>query len=289
MSNQKPLYTKGGALNIKKIGAKSHLVTDFYYHLLKMKWRWFLLFFLTLYLLLNSLFAALYYIFPTAIQNAAGTYWDAWVFSFQTSTTLGYGYLYPNNTITNIIAVFDVVFGILFVAIATGIAFTKLSRPSSKIQFSKNILINHYNGKPTLTLRLGNQRTNEIIDARVNLVCLMSEKTSEGQSMRRLIDLKLERSRTPLLTLSWTLFHTIDHNSPLYNLTQEDINKQDINFIISFTGIDDVFSATIHDRRIYSSDQVLFHHYFEDIIETDCFGNRTINYLKFNNTQPAKA
>jgi len=283
MSKARPLYNKDGTLRIKKLGVSAHIISDFYYHLLRISWFKFLTLLISFYLLINTFFASLYFFLPSSIKNVqASSFWDTWIFSFQTSTTLGYGYLYPTNTLTNIIAVFDVISGILFVAVATGIAFTKLSRPSSKILFSKNVLITNYNGRPSLLLRIGNQRANEIIDAEVCMIALVSQVSPEGVSMRRMLDLKLEKNKTPLFSLSWTLMHTIDEESPLYNLKQDDYINEDIRFIISFTGIDDVFSATIHDRHIYSSEKVVFDKYFQDILGKDDKGNSTIDYSKFH-------
>ena len=203
------------------------------------------------------------------------------MFSFQTSSTLGYGYFHPTTLYGHSIAVFDVIFGMLFVAIATGITFTKLSRPNSKILFSHNILISLFNGIPTLMIRLGNKRANEIIDAEVCLVGVMTQYTEEGIKMRRLIDINLKRNRTPMFSLSWTLFHPIDQNSPLYKMKKEDLENSEVSFILSFTGIDDVYSATIHDRKVWDNDKVIFDKYFEDIIGNNAKGERIIDYNKF--------
>lgn len=275
------LYNKDGSLNVKKVGLSSHFFSDYYYHLLRVKWPKFLCLVMAAYLILNTIFACFYYITPSTIANTQNTFWDAWIFSFQTSSTLGYGYFHPTNTFSHTIAVVDVVFGMLFVAIVTGITFTKLSRPNSKILFSHKILISPFNGRQTLMIRLGNRRANEIIDAEVCLVCVMTQYSEEGIKMRRLIDLKLDRNRTPLFSLSWTLFHPLDQDSPLHNMQKEYLENSEVSFILSFTGIDDVYSATIHDRKVWDHHQIEFDRYFEDIIGNNDQGERIIDYNKF--------
>jgi inward rectifier potassium channel len=48
------------------------------------------------------------------------------MFSFQTSSTLGYGYLLPKTTFANILVVFDSLSGLLYVALVTGLIFFKI-------------------------------------------------------------------------------------------------------------------------------------------------------------------
>lgn len=256
---------------------------DFFHTVMRMSWLGFVLLFIFVYLMINSFFASLYLLAPGSISNAQeGSFWDAFVFSFQTSSTIGYGYFVPKTAFAHVIVLFDTISGILLTAIATGIALLKFSRPVSRVLFSESILINTMDDVPTLSFRIANARSSEIVDARMNLVVTRLETNKEGYQMRRIYDLNLVRAHTPLFSLSWTAMHEITETSPLYKVPREELQTGAINFIVSMTGIDDVYSQTVYDRHIYYGDQVIYGSKFKDIIETNSKGEQVVDYNKFH-------
>jgi len=272
---------------IQRYGFDHNILGDFYYHLLSIPWWQFFIAFSAAYLLLNGFFASIYYFAGDNILNAdPESYWDAFFFSFQTSATIGYGHMVPKSTFANVVILFDTISGLIFVAIATGLAFAKLSRPTARVLFSKNILVNTLDGKKTLMFRLGNARTSQILDAEIHAVLTRPEVSPEGISMRRIYDLKLIRNRSPLFTLSWTVMHTIDSSSPLNGLSEENIRKMALNIIISISGVDDVFSQSVYDRYIYWSDDFAFDKNFADVMGIHPKKGPFIDYHKFHDLVP---
>lgn len=270
-------------MKIRKKGLTKNFVQDWYHYLLRVGWWQYLLVFVLAYLSINSFFAFLYFIGGDSIINAQpSSYWESWVFSFQTSTTLGYGHLLPKSLYAHIIVVFDLLSGILFVAVFTGMAFAKLSRPISRVLFSDKIILTTYNGRPYLKLRLGNTRYSNIVDAQVSVVVVIPEVSAEGHEMRRLYDLKLERDKSPLFGLSWTVMHEIDLSSPLSCYDLDEIKSKRFIFIVSFTGIDEVYSQTVHGQKTYGHDDIMRAKKFVDILKEDDKGIRYIDYEKFH-------
>ncbi|MCK8215281.1 hypothetical protein LW982_18025, partial [Erwinia amylovora] len=80
--------------------------------------------------------------------------------------------------------------GLTFVAVSTGVIFARVSRPTARVIFSRNVLITRHEGKPTLMLRAANERANQILEAEVTLSVTKQKRTAEGQLMRRFEDLK---------------------------------------------------------------------------------------------------
>ncbi|MCB1172034.1 MAG: hypothetical protein KDK39_00640 [Leptospiraceae bacterium] len=235
------------------------------------------------YLLINTLFAALYYVGGDTILHAdPDSFWQAFVFSFQTSTTIGYGYYLPKNNFAHVVVILDSISGILFVAIATGLAFAKFSRPTARVMFSRNMIVTRMDDQPVLMFRMGNARNGQIIDANVKVVVTIPQITKEGQNIRRVYDLKLVRNNSPLFSIGWTVMHTIDADSPIFGFSESEISNRNITFVISLTGIDEVFSQTVYDRHIYQGDEIQWHKHFVDVIETDAKGNTVINYHNFH-------
>ncbi len=283
----KGMKSNKNTITFKRIGSPKSHSKDFFHNIMKMSWLQFFFLFVLSYLLINSLFALLYLLGGNSILNTnPESFWDAFMFSFQTSTTIGYGHYLPSSTYAHVIVIFDAMSGILFSAVTTGMAVIKFSRPLSRVLFSKNILIHNMDGQKTLSFRMGNARSSEIVDAKVSLVVTRPETTSEGIEMRRIYDLELVRSHSPLFILSWTVMHKINENSPLYNMTESELQSSDVSFIISMTGIDDVFSQTVYDRYIYWGNELVLAKKFVDITGFLENGERYIDYNKFHDIEP---
>ena len=107
--------------------------------------------------------------------------------------------------------------------------------------------------------------------------------------MRKFGDLKLVRSETPMLSLTWLVMHQIDKDSPLYGWSEDDfknINNQSIQLFITLTGLDETVSQTIHARHVYRLDQILWHQRFVDLISTGIDGRFYLDYSLFHDVVP---
>src|SRR5204862_5943976 len=117
-----------------------------------------------------------------------------------------------------------------------------------------------------LMLRLANTRGGEIIEASMRLTAIKSEVTLEGRRMRRLHDMALERSTTPLLMLSWLAIHRIDEKSPIHGMTAEDLRTNDVRIYANVTGIEGVFMQTVYISAMYDAPHIICDAQFADII-----------------------
>src|SRR5439155_8782526 len=175
---------------------------DLYHHTLRMGWCPFLLLGGIVYIALNAGFALVYLVEPGGIANARpGAFADAFFFSVQTMASIGYGQMYPRTTYANLVMTVEAASGLFILALATGLVFARFSRPTARILFSRIAVIGPHNGRPTLSLRLANQRRNQILQAEVALNLLRDEETAEGTILRRFYELKLQRHRTPVLAM----------------------------------------------------------------------------------------
>ena len=131
-----------------------------------------------------------------------------------------------------------------------------------------------FEGAPCLMFRMANARSTAIVEASVRVTLTREERLSSGDRMRRVYDLPLRRSTTPVFALTWTVFHEIDEASPLSGATLESLRAQAANLIITFTGIDDSLAAPVHTRFGYGLDDVRFGVLFVDIMLDDEHGGR---------------
>lgn len=278
-----PILDKHGFTQVVRIGLSHSYWGDLYHWLLTIPWWGFLGLTVLLYIVINTLFAGAYWLDLEGIKNAQpGSFLDAFFFSIQTMATIGYGAMYPSTPYTNILVTIEAWTGLLGLALVTGLMFARFARPTAKVIFSNHAVVTLYNDMPTLLFRTANQRANQILEAQVSASLLKTETTAEGSIMRRFYDLTLVRSRTPIFALTWTIMHTIDANSPLYELTPTDLAADEAIIIISLTGLDETFSQTVHTRHAYAAQDILWGAKFADIITRLPNGKRAINYHRFH-------
>ena len=268
-----------------RIGLPHRPLQDLYYELMRGSWRWLVTMFVGVYLVANLLFATLYWLDPMSAGEAGGlSFADAFFFSVQTISTIGYGSLSPASTFSDVLVTVESIVGILGVAVGTGIIFTKFARTRAGVMFSDKVVINVRNRKPCLMLRVANARGNEVVEAAIRVSVLLKETTLEGETMRRVMDLELVRNNSPLFSLSWQVMHVIDEDSPLYGRSMQDLQDERAIFIVTLTGIDNTFSETVHARRVYSDLDVVLGARFVDVI--DFQGDQLrIDLRGFNDTE----
>ena len=78
------------------------------------------------------------------------------------------------------------------------------------------VVISPRDGVPHLMFRMANWRRNRIVEAQLRVILLVTERTREGEMLRRQIDLPLVRDQDGVFFLTWTAMHLIDETSPFY-------------------------------------------------------------------------
>ena len=263
---------------------------DLYYRALTISWPRFLGISVAIYLAANLMFATLYLLQPGAIGEArAGDFGDAFFFSVQTMATIGYGKLVPATVYANILVTFQTVFAILVLALTTGLMFARFSRPTARVLFSRYAVIGPYNGQPTFSLRIANQRRNQIVQAEVSLTVLRTETTQEGGSMRRFYELRLARQRTPIFAMTFQVMHPIDEESPLFGATPDSLAADEAEFVVTVTGLDAAMSQNVHANYSYTYEEVRWDHKLVDIFGYTESGHPAIDFRRFHDVQPLAA
>ena len=271
--------------NSVRKGAPNELRRDVYFWFMEGTWKRFFLSLMFLYLVTNVFFAALYTLQPGCIDGAdPKSFGDAFFFSVQTLSTIGYGAMSPDTQYGDILVTAEAAIGLLVVALATGLLFAKASRARSSVLFSNRLVVNKRNGVPTLIFRAGNARGNEIVDATMTVTALMDEITPEGEHTRRLHDLVLLRKTSPLFTLSWTVMHEVDETSPVKNVVWSACGAQVTGIIVTMMGHDGTYGQTVYARHIYYPEDIRVGERFVDVIHQLPDGRIMIDYDVFHDT-----
>ncbi|MDE2403679.1 MAG: hypothetical protein KGM17_03050 [Sphingomonadales bacterium] len=278
-----------GEIRVRPLGLPRGVAEDVYHRAMRARWRTLGALFGVGFLAFNLLFAALYRIDQQGLSNPpeGGGIWPFWrdfFFSVHTVATIGYGNVYPVSVYANIVVVVEITLGLVMFALATGIAFARFSRPTARIAFSRVAVVREVDGVPTLMLRAANQRHNMVYAAEARLSLLIDAEIG-GTPMRRFADLRLVRSSNPTFTLTWTIMHPIDADSPLHGWLEAGGPLGGEELLVLVSGHDEASGQTIHGRWVYVADDVRWGARFVDIVATDQDGTRTIDYRRFHDVE----
>lgn len=289
-----PLINKDGSPNVVRRGLPFFNTADNYHRLITMSWLKFWVMVISGYVIANTFFAIIYIIigpnslYGTHEDMGLGRFSEAFFFSAQTISTVGYGHISPRGMASNSVAAFESMIGLLAFALATGLLYGRFSRPSAKIVYSKNILIAPYmeNGRG-LMFRLANMRRNILVDLSLELIFSYNEDVN-GKAVRRFFPLELERKSVSVLTLNWTVVHPIDENSPLRDMTFEDLKKTEASFAILLRSFDDAFSQTVHSRTSYTQSDILWGAKFKPVFDRAEDGRIVLDLSKISQCEKAE-
>lgn len=275
------LLNRDGSTNLRKTGMPFFMRFSMYHSLLKMSSARFLLMVFLFYTIINLIFACVY--LAIGIDKLSGTsagsnffinFSQAFFFSSQTMTTVGYGHVAPSGLVANTIASIESFLGIMTFALVTGMFYARFSRPKAFIRFSENFIIAPYKEGKAVMFRLATYKNNELTDVEAQ-VTLAMQTNEHGILMTRFFPVKLEIARINSLALSWTCVHPIDEDSPLFNMRKKDLVDSNIEIMVTIKGFDDHFSNTVQQRTSYTFHEMVYGAKFLPMYERSSSGEFT--------------
>jgi len=291
-------FRKDGKPNVIRKGLKFFDQFSWYHTMISMpRWK-FWLWLLIPYIIVNAFFALLYYTIGVENLNgiekgsALNNYIQAFFFSFQTFTTVGYGHVSPSGILTSSVAAFESFLGVLTLALAAGLFYGRFSSPKSFLRFSDIALIAPYQDGIALMFRTVPYKNNHLMDAEVKLTLAMRVPRN-GEEKNEFYTLDVEFNKINALILNWTIVHPINENSPMYGLSLDELKKTKAEVLVYLKAYDEGFANTVIARTSYTTDEIIEGGKFEPMYERSTTGNATIldvdklnNYKKVKLPQP---
>lgn len=284
---------KNGNANVEKVGVGFFESISWYHTMINIpRWKFFFII-LLFYFIVNLVFASIYSII--GVEHLVGVtstssidkFGQAFFFSVQTFTTVGYGHVSPSGFITSFVAAVEALLGLLSFAIATGLFYGRFSRPKAFLKFASNGLIAPYKEGMALMIRLAPYKNTNLMDAEAKIMLALNIEEN-GILVNKFYTLELEIDKINTLPLSWTLVHPITSESPLFNLTEEDYNSITGEILVFFKAFDDMFSTTVVRRTSYTFKELIFNAKFIPMFTRNNQNTKTIldieklsNYEKF--------
>ncbi len=256
-------FNKDGTPNMQVAGLRFWERINWFHALLTLpRWK-FILLVLVFFIATNLFFALIYLIIGIehlggmVASSDAEKFGEAFFFSAQTFTTVGYGRINPIGFAASVVAAFEALCGLMSFALATGLLYGRFAKPKAYIRYSKNALFAPFKDSTALMLRMVPYTKNYLVnvEAKITVTMRISE---DGQLKNRFYNAALEIAKANALTANWTLVHSINEDSPFYNLSKVDIENAGIEIIILVQGFDESFANTVISRTSYTCDEFVY-------------------------------
>ncbi|ELT87588.1 hypothetical protein CAPTEDRAFT_24472, partial [Capitella teleta] len=310
------LIQKGGDSSITQMNIsnkKSRFLVDIFTTLLDMKWRYCILLFGMAFVMSWLFFAVVYYIICIVHQDHLHVddpdwkpchcnvydFTTAFLFSLETQHTIGYGFrgMEPNCIPSMIALALQSCGGAFLQCIVTGLVFAKLARPkrrSKTIMFSEKAVIVQRDNNLDLLFRVGDMRRTHMIGTSIRAIMVKNHLTKEGEVIpfcQYPLKLSTETSFSDdsYLFLVWpvTVAHHINKDSPLWNISAEELLNQHFEIIIILEGTVSTTSMTTQVRTSYLPSEILWGHRLAPLLTYEMTtGGYNIDYTQFHSTVP---
>jgi inward rectifier potassium channel len=256
-----------GSFNIKRKGKKRSILQAYNY-LIHITWRWFFVLAFLVFSCINLLFSLVYIsigvksigVLPKSFLEDLA---NAFFFSVQTFTSLGYGAFAPNTLLSGFVSSFEAFVGLAMFAFLTGLIYGRFSKPTANIRFSKAIVLREFNHTKAIMFRVVNNRASVMIKPKVTVTLALTRLDNNQNVKRDFYNLNLERDQISYLPTTWTIVHELTNESPLSKFSSEDLKKQNGELLVLMTYYDESFNQELHQMYSYELKELLLEHKFK--------------------------
>lgn len=253
--NAKRFVNPDGSFNIQHVNRESSL-SESYNYLVTISWGKFFLWVLLGYTFINIVFATVYTIFGISdIVEPSGNFLkdfaNAFFFSAQTITTVGYGAMAPKGIVYGVISSIEALIGLLCFSFVTGLLYGRFSRPRANIRFSENLILRKHKGVDCVMFRLMSRSANVMIGPKIEATLTLSHENENARFVNNFYKLELERDSITYLPTTWTVVHPIDAQSPFGKFDREKLHQINGEILILVSYYDESFKQEVHQAHSY--------------------------------------
>lgn len=279
-----------GHRSVSGTGIERSRYRDIFHQCMSMSWPRLLGCYVLFFMLVNVMFASLFALDAQAVIGQRTPDWsDLFFFSIEVFGTVSFGGFMPGSAYGHALASAEILLGITSYAFMTGLTFARFTRPKAELLFAAHPIVTLHDGKPTLVTRVANTRHNHLSDVTVKFWVSANDVVNGKALSRRSLRAPLLRDDSPLLILSWLIYHVIDEHSPLFGLTEEDFEARDVSLSYSISGHDQNYAQQVHAQHFYHHSDIRWQHAYVDTVYETAKGKVEVDFSKFHDTLPLDA
>ena len=257
-------FNKDGTANIEMRGMTFFSRFNVYHSLLSISTWKFLLIIIVSFIGINLIFASMYlliginHLVGLVANNNSEKFGEAFFFSAQTFTTVGYGRINPIGFAASFTAAFEALIGLMSFALITGLLYGRFARPRAYINYSKNALFTPFRGGVAFMFRIVPYTKNFLVNVEARVTMSMQILDDAGVMKNKFFTLALDISKANSLISNWTIVHVINEESPFNNLSKEDIDNAKVEILVLVQGFDESFANTVISRGSYIASEFVY-------------------------------
>ncbi|XP_057693044.1 ATP-sensitive inward rectifier potassium channel 11 [Corythoichthys intestinalis] len=300
---------KNGACNVAhtNIREQGRFLQDVFTTLVDLKWLHTLIIFTMSFLCSWLLFAMMWWLLAfahgdldprersdwTPCVTEIRSFASAFLFSIEVQVTIGFGARMVTEECWSAILVLIAqnIAGLLINAIMLGCIFMKTAqahRRAETLIFSKHAVVSVRNNRLCFMVRIGDLRKSMILCATVRMQVVRRSATDEGELLPLdQIDVHIDNpvgTNAVFLVSPIIVCHVIDKDSPLYGVSAEDLQRDEVEVVVILEGVVETTGITTQARTSYVSEEILWGHRFVPTVSEED-GVYAVDYSKFGNTQ----
>jgi inward rectifier potassium channel len=197
----------------------------------------------------------------------------------------GFNGLAPDSQFTYVVAVLDLISGLITLSTLTAVIFSRLSSNEMPLIFSRHICISNLeNGH--LFCRFATTDRSQWLNVSYTLSLIFDDAPEPGLWQRRIVSLATINAGTPQLSQTATLTHILDENSPIRRMGIDGLLQRNAVIMPLVEGIDETTGSGLVQTHLYSVKDIMLGYRYGDLVSTDKKGQRRVNIQKLNNIVP---
>jgi inward rectifier potassium channel len=252
------LLNRDGSFNVRRLHEGWFERLFAYHALVNLSWPSFFALVALWYVGINAVFALAYLALgPGALRGSfhGPLFWRAFFFSIHTFATVGYGNIVPVSIVANLLVALQTLVGLLSLAVATGLVFSRFSRPNAHVLYSDIALMAPYQGQSSFQFRIVNGRRSQLVNVQAVVIHSRFEGTGSAR-VRRFYTLELERNSVAVFPTNWTVVHPVSPQSPIYGWSHEQLLEAEAEFLVLVNAVDETYSQTVYSRSSYAAHEI---------------------------------
>jgi inward rectifier potassium channel len=253
----------------------------------RMPWPLFLLTMVALFLLEMSLFGLLFQLDATGIGGAESIHLPkAMVYSLQTLLGASFGSFTPTSTYVLSLSALECLAGILTAAVTTALFLVRLLQTEAPLIFSKQLCLSSLpNGN--LFCRFVTHDPSSWLNVRYSLSLFLDVELEADIWQRKILQLQLLNPETPQLSLTATITHPIDEESPFRRYSMEQLRRGKALLVYLVEGTDEITGSPLLQIQSYGCDDISIDRKFTDLVGVGRKGERRVFFERLDQITPA--
>lgn len=196
--------------------------------------------------------------------------------------------LAPDSQFTYVVAVLDLISGLITLSTLTAVVFSRLSSNETPLVFSRHICISSLNNGH-LFCRFATTDRSQWLNVSYTLSLIFDDEPEAGLWQRRIIPLATLNAGTPQLSQTATLTHNLDESSPITRMGIDSLLQRNAVIMPLVEGIDETTGSGLVQTHVYLLKDIMLGYRYGDLVTTDRKGERRVNIHKLNNIVPYTA